>query len=371
MDERDNSYQKSPYMDDAPGPYIPKHEKPSEESSYAGTESSETQSYGHQQNYGQQQGYNQQQNYSQQQNYNQQQNYSQQQGYNQQQNYGQQQNYSQQQGYGRQQNYSQQQNYNQQQNYDQPRRPVYDKFMYEPIGFEELDKQKRASAEMNTFAEQAARRKSESAIMKLFVALIAVALGVSVFGIIHDLVRSKDLIDKIGAQKQVILYKESKPDGANDLENFKDEKGKYTPEGASALVRPSIVKIYTYSDYAGYAAKKAVGTGSGIVLNEEGYIVTNAHVLEAEGYHKVETVDGNTYEAKIIGRDAKTDIAVVKINTSDKLTPAVLGNSDEAMVGEQVIAIGTLPAPEGCFYACTSGRYTTCTHHANVDIQQI
>jgi serine protease Do len=167
-----------------------------------------------------------------------------------------------------------------------------------------------------------------------------VALGVSIFGIIHDIIKSDDLIDKIGSQKQVILYKESKPEGANELDNFKDENGKYTPEGVSALVRPSIVKIYTYSDYAGYTAKKAVGTGSGIVLNEEGYIVTNAHVLEADGYHKVETVDGNTYDAKIIGRDVKTDIAVVKINTTDKLTPAVLGDSDESMVGETVIAIG-------------------------------
>ena len=164
-------------------------------------------------------------------------------------------------------------------------------------------------------------------------------LIIAIFGIIHDIVKSDEIVDKIGNPQQVVLYKESKPKGANDEENFKDENGKYTPEGVASLVKPSIVKIYTYSDYAGYMAKKTEGTGSGIVLNEDGYIVTNAHVLKADGFHKVETNDGDFYDAKIIGRDAKTDIAVIKVNAKD-LTPATLGDSDEAMVGEQVIAIG-------------------------------
>ena len=137
------------------------------------------------------------------------------------------------------------------------------------------------------------------------------------------------------------LYKESKPEGANDLKNFQDENGKYTTEGAAAAVRPSIVEIYTYTN-----SSKSVlyGTGSGIVISEDGYIVTNAHVLQENGCHDIKTLDGHTFGAKIIGRDAKTDIAVIKV-TGVKLTPAVLGNSDEAIVGEQVIAIGNIGFP--------------------------
>lgn len=241
-------------------------------------------------------------------------------------------------GYNGQQYNSGQNGYGQQNSYgyDQPRRPVYDKFMYEPIGFEDPYGQRNITDDLST---KKRRPKGESAALILFVILIVVSTVVGVFGIVHDIVKSDDLIDKIGSPRQVVLYKEKKPEGANNEENYKDENGKYSPEGVAALVRPSIVKIYTYSDYASYTARKVMGTGSGVVLNEDGYIVTNAHVLEAKGYHKVETVDGDFYDAKIVGRDAKTDIAVIKID-AEGLSPATLGDSDEAVVGEQVIAIG-------------------------------
>ncbi|MCR4638199.1 trypsin-like peptidase domain-containing protein [Ruminococcus sp.] len=322
-----NNYNNSPYGSNYQQPYVPQHEKPSSESSFnSGMQGvNEPNSYNSpppppQNNYGQQNGYNQPTG-----GYSQPNNYGPQRGYNNQ--YG---SAPRQGGYGQQQGYS---------GYDQqPRRPVYDRFMYEPIGFPETDRGQNSSNEFG-FAEKKSRPTSERAIAALFLILILIAAGISIIGIIHDIAKSGEIVDKIGNPQQVVLYKESKPKGANDEEKFKDENGRYTTEGAAALVKPSIVKIYTYADYAGYMAKRTVGTGSGIVLNEDGYIVTNAHVLQSDGYHKVETVDGDLYDAKIVGRDAKTDIAVVKVNAKD-LTPATLGNSDEAVVGEQVIAIG-------------------------------
>ena len=232
--------------------------------------------------------------------------------------------------------------------YEQPRRPVYDRFMYEPIGFEELNKQQNVTDELSG---KKRRPKSESTVLMLFVTLIIISTAIGVFGMVHDIIKSDELVKKIGSPKQVVLYRESKPEGANDVTTFKDENGKYSPEGVAALVRPSIVKIYTYSDYSSYSAKKISGTGSGIVLTKDGYIVTNAHVLEAKGYHKIETVDGDFIDAKIIGRDAKTDIAVIKVDAED-LTPATLGDSDEAVVGEQVIAIGN---PANLYSTVTDG----------------
>ena len=326
MDEN-NNYNNSPYGSNYQQPYVPKHEKPSSESSFGGG----------------MQGINEPDRYSSpppppQNNYNQQSGYGQTGGYSQSSNYGAQGGYNQFGGAPQQGGYGQQ-GYNNNGGYDQqPRRPVYDQFMYEPIGFPEADRGQDSSNEFG-FAEKKSRPTSEKTIASLFLILILISAGIGIFGIIHDIVKSDELVDKIGNPQQVVLYKESKPKGANDEEKFKDENGKYTPEGAAALVKPSIVKIYTYADYAGYMAKRTVGTGSGIVLNEDGYIVTNAHVLQSDGYHKVETVDGDLYDAKIVGRDAKTDIAVVKVNAKD-LTPATLGDSDEAMVGEQVIAIG-------------------------------
>ena len=309
-------------------PYIPQHEKNNENISSA----NEINNDGYQQQYS---GYKQQSSQQQYNNYNQQgyqqqpyNNYNQQ-GY-QQQPYN---NYNQQ-GYQQQQfnNYGQQQ-YN---GYNQPRRPVYDQFMYEPIGFEELERRK---AENREAAVQRQRTRSERIIVALFIIIVIVAFLAAVLGIAYDIINSDKIVEKIGKQQQIVIYQDSKPEGANDLENFKDEKGKYTPEGAAALVRPSIVKIYTYSDYQGYTAKAATGTGSGIILNEDGYIITNAHVLEEKGYHRIETLDGDFYDAEMVGRDIKTDIAVIKVNAQD-LVPASLGNSDETIVGETVIAIG-------------------------------
>lgn len=335
MDERDNLYGSSSQQ-----PYIPKHEKPASESSYNSYGSSQH-SYGQQQSSGYEprsNGYGQPSSNS----------YaSPQQGYGQQQSgyQGQNSGYSQQNSYPRQGSvYAQQQpgGYEQQSadygqpGYNQPRRPVYDKFMYEPIGFEELEK---GAQEIPFPDNEKLREKNNSAIKKMFFVLLLLSAGLGIFGIVHDIVRSDSIVDQIGSPQAVVLYKEHKPDGANDAEKYKDANGKYTPEGAAALVRPSIVKIYTYADYSGYTAKRPLGTGSGIVLNEDGYIVTNAHVLEAEGYHRIETMDGDFYDAKVVGRDAKTDIAVIKVN-AEGLVPATLGDSDEAVVGETVIAIG-------------------------------
>ena len=347
MDERDYFYGSGSQQ-----PYVPKHEKPASDNSYGSSDMQELRqqqpngygsqpspppyeqqgsSYGQgaapygspQQNYGQPRqnnGYPQQGGYGQPNS-----------GFGQQNNsYGQQPS-----GFG-QSGYNQPNNGYRQPDYNQPRRPVYDKFMYEPIGFEELEK---GSPAMNYPNDEQLKGRNNTAIKRLFAVLVAISAGLSIFGIVHDIVKSDSIVDKIGSPQAVVLYKEHKPDGATDDSNYKDANGRYTPEGAAALVRPSIVKIYTYADYAGYTAKRPLGTGSGIVLNEDGYIVTNAHVLEAEGYHRIETMDGDFYDAKIIGRDAKTDIAVIKVN-AEGLVPATLGDSDEAVVGETVIAIG-------------------------------
>ncbi len=222
-----------------------------------------------------------------------------------------------------------------------PRRPVYDKFMYEPIGFAGYNNRANIPPE-NAFVPQqdydftqTDPKKSEKMAMRLMTIILVICLIMSIFGIVYDVATSRDRMGK-STNQGIVIYSEKKPEGANDLDNFKDENGKYTTEGVAQLVRPSIVEIFVYSDPA---HKELIGTGSGVVISKDGYIVTNAHVLQTNGYHTVGTIDEKTYSAKIVGRDAKTDIAVIKVNTNE-LTPATLGDSDEALVGEQVIAIG-------------------------------
>ena len=225
------------------------------------------------------------------------------------------------------------------------RKPVYDKFMYEPIGFAGYDTRAHIPpenpygtiAEMyNSGEDEEPEKVDDKLAYRLVAGLIACCLLVSVIGIIYDVANSNKAMKKFKSTGPVVLYSEKKPETAKELEDYKDESGRYTTEGVAKLVRPSIVEIYTYTDPA---HKDLVGTGSGIVISKDGYIVTNAHVLESDGYHLIQTLDEENYSATIVGRDVKTDIAVIKVNATD-LTPAVFGDSDESVVGEQVVAIG-------------------------------
>jgi serine protease Do len=81
------------------------------------------------------------------------------------------------------------------------------------------------------------------------------------------------------------------------------------------------------------------GSGSGVIVSSEGYIVTNNHVIEDASEIEVILNDNSKYTAKLIGTDPSTDIAVLKIE-GGKFTPIALGNSDDLKVGEWVLAVG-------------------------------
>lgn len=100
-------------------------------------------------------------------------------------------------------------------------------------------------------------------------------------------------------------------------------------------VRPSVVGVITES----FQTYSTSSTGSGIILSEDGYIVTNNHVVEGGDSIAVTLDDGETYAAELIGTDVKSDIAVLKIDAQD-LPAAEFGDSSQVEVGEAAIAIG-------------------------------
>lgn len=107
-------------------------------------------------------------------------------------------------------------------------------------------------------------------------------------------------------------------------------------------IAPSVVEITTEivtngnSIFQQYIAQ---GAGSGVILSEDGYIVTNNHVIEGASNITVKLMTGEEYTATLIGTDSATDVAILKIDANG-LTPAKVGNSDEIQVGEVTIAIG-------------------------------
>lgn len=89
-----------------------------------------------------------------------------------------------------------------------------------------------------------------------------------------------------------------------------------------------------------YRKYRQEGLGSGVIVSPDGYILTNAHVID--GAEEIHIHRGDEeYEAKVIGIDTKTDIAVLAIDTDEKLPAARLGNSDEIRVGEWIMAVGS------------------------------
>ena len=83
-----------------------------------------------------------------------------------------------------------------------------------------------------------------------------------------------------------------------------------------------------------------VGTGSGVIISEDGYIVTNNHVIKDAKELEVTLNNNKAYKAKLIGTDSKMDIALLKIDADEKLPFIVFGNSDQIKVGEWVLAVG-------------------------------
>jgi serine protease Do len=97
---------------------------------------------------------------------------------------------------------------------------------------------------------------------------------------------------------------------------------------------------------------KQQGVGSGFIMSRDGYILTNNHVVDDADQIKVKLSNGKEYEGKVVGRDPKTDLALVRIEGATDLHPLMLGNSEDLKVGSWVVAVGS---PFGLEQTVTAG----------------
>jgi serine protease Do len=139
-------------------------------------------------------------------------------------------------------------------------------------------------------------------------------------------------------------------------------------------VSPAVVNIYTsetgrsprnpfrdfgnkvfdqfFNDFFSRNQNNKKSLGSGVLINKEGYIITNEHVIARASQIRVALSDKREFEARVIGADIKSDLAIIKID-SDQFLPFVpMGRSDDLMIGEQVLAIGN---PFGLRHTVTTG----------------
>ena len=145
------------------------------------------------------------------------------------------------------------------------------------------------------------------------------------------------------------------------------DEGQTLAEAVASKALPSVVAIYNYQAQqpssgfgfgTGYGAGDtsggslvATGMGSGVVISNEGYIITNYHVVDGASQLKV-SVNGAERDAEYIGGDKSSDIAVVKVSDTEGLVPADIGDSDDLKIGEWVMTVG---APLGLESSVATG----------------
>lgn len=216
-------------------------------------------------------------------------------------------------------------------------------------------------AEENPYKTEEKRRNGvHIAVVVLLILIFAAISTLTVYCICTDVkMGSIGFNKKNGGNNNFTLELKNKPESDKKISDV-DENGRYTMEGLAKHIRPQIVEIYAFDSKM---PDKAISGGSGIIISQDGYIVTNTHILDASTYtisgkedikadsYTVVTHDEVKYNARIVGRDKKTDIAVVKIDASG-LPCAETGNSEETVIGERVAAIGN---PEGLTGSITEG----------------
>ena len=216
--------------------------------------------------------------------------------------------------------------------------------------------------------------------MKLGIAALVLCLFVAPSSYADE--TSPSLFDRILGRSDEEAPQPKTPANADSADQFwENESQVLSPVPGSApigfadlseLVSPGVVSIRTSQTVAGGQGmprgfeeffpfpfrgdegrpRKREGAGSGFVISQDGYIVTNNHVIEEMDEIIVAFKDGNELKASIVGRDPKTDIALIKVDPDSKLSALSLGDSDSIRPGDWVVAIGN---PFGLEHTVTAG----------------
>ncbi len=132
---------------------------------------------------------------------------------------------------------------------------------------------------------------------------------------------------------------------------------------------PAVVSILCAQQNGSYM-QSAMSSGSGIIIHKDGYVATNNHVVEGASAITVQTIAGQSFKANIVGTDARTDLAVLKVETKEALPYAVLGDSSEIRVGDMALAIGN-PLREELAGTLTVGYISAINRSMVIDGKQM
>ncbi len=205
--------------------------------------------------------------------------------------------------------------------------------------------QTEPAVEPKTVAPKAAKKKSNRVFKRALAAVLILALVAGSCGITAAVVNDR------WENETAVMYDDLNTrmiELQNQLDQAKAASGSIIPGAVQGMTPGQVyaqnvrsVVLITCEVTANVYGQAATGTsaGSGFILTENGYVATNAHVVEGASKITVSTVDGMEYTAKLIGSDATNDLAVLKVE-AEGLAPVTIGSSANLAVGDQVVAIG-------------------------------
>jgi Do/DeqQ family serine protease len=185
-------------------------------------------------------------------------------------------------------------------------------------------------------------------IFYFFVSIISILSIVFVTNIMRNNIQEE--ISKLKEeQSKDLVLKSFKTQSKNTNFNYLDVQRPDFVEIAKKSIN-TVVHVKSSSSGGDYSIEDFIfgrsqrrpqmGSGSGVIISSDGYIITNHHVIETAEDIQITTNNNQSYDAKIIGSDEQNDIALLKIETIDELPYAVFGDSDSTQIGEWVLAVG-------------------------------
>ncbi len=226
-----------------------------------------------------------------------------------------------------------------------------------PVHIETVPKKKRSNTWLIAFASAVAGAVIASAVSPLVSALVAGRFGQQAILTKGGSFHFPETTVSAPAATQVTYN----PENREELTTV--EIGKLV--GPAVVGISTIVETQSYSFFGQSTPYESEGSGSGIIISADGYIVTNNHVIEGAKTIKVILNNSKEHNAAVVGADSKTDLAVIKIEATD-LPVAVIGDSDALEAGERCVAIGN-PLGQELAGSLTQGIISALNRTLTVD----
>src|SRR5512145_3089921 len=178
-----------------------------------------------------------------------------------------------------------------------------------------------------------------------------VAMAATVFGAFVTL-QLREPVSAQGQPRSEALAKVPRPSGPLTFDTFRDIAKKANPAVVNINTRAVVKRPRMFNPFGelfGQEDSEGPGRsdrqtqsslGSGFIIEKEGYLLTNRHVVEGADEIQVTLASGKTLDAKLVGKDARTDVALLKVESKEPLPTVELGDSDQVEPGEWVMAIG-------------------------------